>query len=148
MNKYVIKASSQKQKDSITKSLLDAGLVLYKGFSLYPKTVEEFRLKSPHRQCPNVIFESSGYIATWFENIESYKRDHTILDYNDKEHRKIFKNFLKEFKEKNKLKFSQLEVSHKGLRVTTADRCEKCNNKTNWTVNVGGRKAYWCGCGN
>ena len=26
--------------------------------------------------------------------------------------------------------------------------CEKCNTLTNWTVEIGGRRAYWCGCGN
>lgn len=31
-------------------------------------------------------------------------------------------------------------------RQTTQGKCEKCNAKTWWTVNVAGRQAYWCGC--
>jgi len=38
--------------------------------------------------------------------------------------------------------------THAGRRVAVTGRCEKCNAKTNWLVDVGGRNAHWCGCGN
>jgi len=30
----------------------------------------------------------------------------------------------------------------------TSEPCEKCNTPTIYTVDVGGRRARWCGCGN
>jgi DNA-directed RNA polymerase alpha subunit len=35
-----------------------------------------------------------------------------------------------------------------GQRVPVRSKCEKCNTPTNWVVDVSGRLAYWCGCGN
>ncbi len=37
-------------------------------------------------------------------------------------------------------------VTHKGNRDLVRGQCEKCKTATNWTVNVSGRSAYWCGC--
>lgn len=38
--------------------------------------------------------------------------------------------------------------THTGHRVPNSGTCEKCNATTNWVVDVSGRLAYWCGCGN
>lgn len=38
--------------------------------------------------------------------------------------------------------------THTGQRVANRGACEKCNTPTNWVVDVSGRLAYWCGCGN
>lgn len=38
--------------------------------------------------------------------------------------------------------------THTGHRVPNSGTCEKCNATTNWIVDVSGRLAYWCGCGN
>ena len=38
--------------------------------------------------------------------------------------------------------------THTGQRVANRGACEKCNTPTNWVVDVSGRSAYWCGCGN
>ena len=32
--------------------------------------------------------------------------------------------------------------------ASSISRCEKCNRKTWFTVQVLDRRAYWCGCGN
>ena len=37
-------------------------------------------------------------------------------------------------------------ASHVGQRMPNRSKCEKCGAKTNWTVTVMGRRAYWCGC--
>lgn len=38
--------------------------------------------------------------------------------------------------------------THTGQRVANRGTCEKCATPTNWVVDVSGRLAYWCGCGN
>lgn len=50
-------------------------------------------------------------------------------------------------REKVAYHFSPRET-HTGTRLTVSGRCEKCDTKTNWVVDVMGRSAYWCGCGN
>jgi hypothetical protein len=39
------------------------------------------------------------------------------------------------------------QFTHEGRRVKARGKCEKCGMKTNWVVDVNGRTAYWCGCG-
>lgn len=145
---YAILTHSQEQKDLITSMLLKAGFVLYKGFNGFPKTVEAFRRQSPHKDCPYVLFHSNGYIATMFkgtvERENGEYRNYLKLDA-DKDIR-LFKSILKEFLTIQKNKTKGLPFTHKGFRLEVRGVCEKCETKTNWVINVGGRKAYWCGC--
>lgn len=43
---------------------------------------------------------------------------------------------------------SPKSTAARASRAEIRANCEKCSTRTNWCVEVGGRSAYWCGCGN
>ncbi len=84
MKNYTIRTYSQRQKDSIVKILLDAGMELYKGFSGYKreKTIAGNRREHSFKDgCEVIVFDDSGYIANMDYPLgEYYLKNHINLD--------------------------------------------------------------------